>query len=237
MALNTNLKKKLNLRIEKEEMDDFVSRVGFACDVSGSMSRLYGSGYMSNLNEILLPLAVEFDDNREMDMVGFNSDILGLPPMDESNYVKYVDNELIGQIGGGTDYHPPLTHFVENWFDEYKTKDPESFFAKIFSPKQPPYVPQNKQVPGYIIFQSDGQLSDYNKTWNTLKFINKNLNCFITFIGIGSQDDFAIFDKATKEFDNVNSFYLTGRETEIDSDALYDSLVNDKVRNFFFKGE
>lgn len=235
MALGERLKKKLEYRLEKEELDEFVARVGFATDESGSMDGLYSSGFMDSLNEILLPLAIKFDDNREMDMKAFDNNARDLEPMTEENYIGYVQRNI--RVGGGTSFAPVIQSFVDDWFEESKVEKKTSFFSKLFSSDSTNqgYKPQKEQRPAYLILQTDGQLSDEDKTQELLNYIEDNLNMFITFIGVGNRRYFQFITDAADKFSNVNVIHITNNS--LDEDVIYDGLVNDKVRDFFFKWE
>ena len=63
-----NLRKNtLQLCLEKTNLLNTKARVAVALDFSGSMSRLYKDGSVQAVIERLLPIAVQFDDNGEMD--------------------------------------------------------------------------------------------------------------------------------------------------------------------------
>lgn len=58
--------------LEKEPLIDLTARIAVILDISGSMSRLIESGAVQTTLERLLPIAMQFDDNREMEFWTFN---------------------------------------------------------------------------------------------------------------------------------------------------------------------
>lgn len=237
MAIRPSITKKLQFHLEKEEMDDFVSRVGFVTDASGSMTRHYRSGFMQHLNECLLAVGVKFDDNREMDVKMFSDSSYDLPGMTEENFENYIKDNILNSkenIWGITNYAPPIESFVKDWFSGCveKVKKPSVFGSLFGSKTVEKYIPREEQMPGFLMFQTDGSLHDEAETIKILDFINKNLNMFIVFIAVGEEEDFTFVKKMAEIYDNVDCVMFDG-QTSIDEDTLYDTLISDKVHNFF----
>ena len=120
MGINPTFKKKLQFRLEKEEMVDFTARVGFSCDASGSMKSVYGSGLMNSLMEMLLVVGLKFDDNGEMEVSAFSNHNTVLPNMTEDNFKGYVDEHIIrnrnSNFWGGTYFSQAIKYFKDEWF-------------------------------------------------------------------------------------------------------------------------
>lgn len=235
MGINPNFKKKLQFRLEKEEMLDFKARVGFSCDTSGSMRPTYGNGLMNSLMEMLLVVGLKFDDNGEMEVSAFSNNNTVLPNMTEDNFKGYVDNNIIknrnSNFWGGTYFAPSIEYFKNEWFPN-NTKAPSNigFFGKLFGKKEEPKL-ESKQEPAFLIVQTDGDLHDVSETLDLLDEI-ENLPMFVTFITTGCtrvSDDVLNFSRRYK---NVQSILFEDYGS-INEDKLYTDLISDKVRDFF----
>lgn len=80
-------------------------------DRSGSMTSLYQSGEIQNVLTRLLPLALKFDDNGELEVYVFNTSCIQMPSMNLSNYESYVKREIMNKgygPSGGTSYSPVI---------------------------------------------------------------------------------------------------------------------------------
>lgn len=228
MPINKNYSKKLSLRLEKAHMDDFDAKVGFDADVSGSMDDHYSDGSMQKLNEILLEVALRFDDNNEMDMRAFNSRSIEIPNMNESNIDSYIDEHLQKYVGGTTYCADSIRHFVDEWFSEYTKK--ASFFGSVFGQKNAVHTKKEDQFPGFLIVQTDGNFHDESDVESIIAEINEKYNMFVTFVGIGISGGF--ISGLASRYDNVQVVLIEDFDS-IDPDMLYDNLITEKVSSFF----
>lgn len=229
MSQNKNYTKKLSLRLEKARMDDFDAKVGFNADVSGSMDDHYQDGTMQKLNEILLEVALRFDDNNEMDMHAFNSRSISIPNMNENNVETYIRDNLSRHVGGTTYCAESIRYFVDEWFSEY-TKKP-SFFGGMFGQKESVHTSKKDQFPGFLIVQTDGNFHDEDEVTKVIAEINEKYNMFVTFVGIGISGGY--ITNLAARYNNVQAVIIEDFD-HIDEDVLYDSLITDKVHDFFF---
>ena len=235
MGINPNFKKKLQFRLEKEEMLDFTARVGFSCDASGSMSSTYGSGLMNSLMEMLLVVGLKFDDNGEMEVSAFSNSNTVLPNMTEDNFKRYVETNILqnrsGNFWGGTYFAPSIKYFMNEWFPEQKKENTNGgFFSKFFGKKEE--VKQNVNYePAFLIVQTDGDLHDVDETTEILDQL-ENLPLFVTFITTGR--DYVSKDvlNFAQRYKNVQSILFEDYNS-INEDKLYTDLISDKVRDFF----
>lgn len=81
------------VRLKKEKNIDLSShraRVFVVMVRSGSMTSLYQSGEIQNVLTRLLPLALKFDDNGELEVYVFNTSCIQMPSMNLSNYESYI---------------------------------------------------------------------------------------------------------------------------------------------------
>ena len=100
--------------------DGHRAKVAVAMDYSGSMSSLYRNGAVQAVLTRLMPLALRFDDNGELDVWLFDNEYRRMPSMDLSNFDSYVDNEILRNRWhmGGTNYAPVLEDMLKKYFKE-----------------------------------------------------------------------------------------------------------------------
>ncbi len=91
-----DLAKKATLSLEKHNLTNTVARVGVVLDASGSMRSQYSTGKVQELINRLLPLAVHFDDDGELDVWSFSTTCLDLPVVTLKNYEDYINNAKEG---------------------------------------------------------------------------------------------------------------------------------------------
>lgn len=149
----------------KIDMTKHVARVALAMDYSGSMNRLYYNGSVQNVITRLLPIALKFDDNGELESWLFSNQEERLSAVNVNNYENYVQKVMMKarMSMGGTNYAPALKDMVKY----YKDIEPSS-------------------VPAFIIFITDGENFDKAETNKIIKELS-NYNIFVQFIGIGNE--------------------------------------------------
>ena len=74
----------------KIDMTKHVARVALAMDYSGSMDRLFANGSVQKTVSRLLPIALKFDDNGELESWLFSTDYKRLDAVTENNFENYV---------------------------------------------------------------------------------------------------------------------------------------------------
>lgn len=208
------LNKKINLRKEqvtaeakKQNIDCNSARVVFVLDHSGSMSPMYENGTVQETLERILPLAMHFDDNSEMEFYLFDSAFKELSPVNCNNINKYVKKEiLLKRLSyGGTHYEPVITEIVKR----YGKKNPS-------------------RVPTFVVFITDGDNFDKSATKTAL--INASeYNVFWKFVGIG-YERFSFLEEldtmSGRMVDNAN--FVSIRDiSRIDDAALYEKLLTE----------
>lgn len=149
----------------KIDMTKHVARVALAMDYSGSMNRLYYNGSVQNVITRLLPIALKFDDNGELESWLFSNQEERLSAVNVNNYENYVQKVMMKahMSMSGTNYAPVLKDMVKY----YKDIEPSS-------------------VPAFIIFITDGENFDKAETNKIIKELS-NYNIFVQFIGIGNE--------------------------------------------------
>ena len=149
----------------KIDMTKHIARVALAMDYSGSMDHLFDNGSVQRTISRLLPIALRFDDNGELESWLFSTDFKRLDAVTESNYENYVKKimQKSGMCMGGTYYEPVLSDMV----NYYKNIEPS-------------------EVPAFIIFITDGENMDKNNTNRIVRELSE-YNIFVQFIGIGNE--------------------------------------------------
>ena len=162
----------------KTNMSNHIARVALAMDYSGSMSDLFANGSVQDVVTRLLPIALKFDDNGELESWLFSNGQERLEPVTASNYESYVKNVMMRarMYMGGTEYAPVLKDVVKY----YKDKHPST-------------------IPAFIMFITDGDNWDATETDAIIRELS-NYNMFVQFVGIGSDTDFAYL----KKLDNLS---------------------------------
>lgn len=149
--------------LDKPILSNTKSRVALVLDYSGSMSGLYDNGSVQELIEKILPLAMNFDDNGEMELWIFEDGFHRLDNITLENYYRYVDECILPKYNMGcTQFAPVMSDIKSRYIIE---------------------EPQN--LPNYVIFITDGENSDTDKTTEMLKDLSK-YPIFFQFVGIGN---------------------------------------------------
>ena len=150
----------------KIDMTKHTARVALAMDYSGSMDWLYDNGSVQETISRLLPIALRFDDNGELESWLFSNGAERLKAANADNYSSYVKNVMkkAHMYMGGTNYAPVLKEMVTY----YKDIEPS-------------------EIPAFIIFITDGENSDTFATNAVIKELSE-YNIFVQFIGIGDED-------------------------------------------------
>ncbi len=149
----------------KIDMTKHIARVALAMDYSGSMSNLFRNGSVQETISRLLPIALRFDDNGELESWLFSNGSERLAAVTKDNYSTYVRKVMnkANMSMGGTNYAPVLKEMVSY----YKDIEPS-------------------EVPAFIIFITDGENWDTIETNKIIKELS-NYNMFVQFIGIGDE--------------------------------------------------
>lgn len=198
----------------KINMTKHIARVALVEDYTGSMTDMYRDGTVQEVTNRLLPIALKFDDNGEMESWIFANSYRKLAPVTIDNHEDYVKNVIMrsGMNMGSTYYAPVL-------------RDVAKFYKNS---------PSN--IPALVIFITDGDNFDEHET-NTIIRELSNYNMFVQFVGIGNQSDFDYL----RELDNLsgrkcdNTGFLLARDlVKMDDEQLYTELLrqyNDWLNN------
>lgn len=174
------------------------AKVGLVLDYSGSMTTLYRNGTIQEVIEQMLPLAMQFDDDGNMETWLFDDGFHRLPDINLNNFDGYIEREAKFRMGC-TNYAPVM-------------KDVEQA-----------YMGENPvTLPSYVIFITDGDNADYRETEAFIKQVSTK-PIFWQFVGIG-KTSFAFLEKLDnlegRYVDNANFF-----KVDKPSDITYETLL------------
>lgn len=191
--------------LTKTELQNLTAKVVVVLDYSGSMDQLYRDGVVQETLNRLLPLALRFDDDGEMELFIFSNNYKQLPSLNINNFDNYIKNEKVLKkySMGGTNYSPVIRNI---------TKDQEG------------------DIPTFVIFITDGDCFDTDKD-KTTKAIRtaSSKPLFWQFVGIGNSS-FNFLEKLDdmdgRVVDNAD-FLKISDLTKLNDEELYRALLGE----------
>jgi len=215
-----DLQKRMVFNLAKEKgIENQKAQICVCMDISGSMEPLYRSGFVQRTIERLVPIAMQFDDNGEMELYLFES---GAKKHNNNitinNVSGIVQREIINRYSfGGTNYAPPIKMILK---DYVKTSGGLFGFGKKKS--------ETMKYPVYVIFITDGQNSDEQQTEDILKEASSD-GVFFQFVGIGKAN-FPLLERldtlSGRFIDNANFFPIRDLDATPDTE-LYSKLLGE----------
>ncbi|HDS0956963.1 TPA: VWA domain-containing protein [Pseudomonas putida] len=204
-----SLAKKAQISLEKNNLTTVKAKLAFVLDVSGSMNPQYSRGRVQEAVNRLMPLAVAFDDDAELDVFAFGAKPVQLSPATLSNYSDYVITEQGGwkkwEVGQRINDEPKAMRLVMDFYNRSGGAEPV-----------------------YIIFLSDGGVHK-NREITELMIEASGRPFFWQFVGLGGQG-YGILEKLDdmpgRVVDNC-SFFAMDDLHDLTEDALYDKLMKD----------
>ena len=189
----------------KIDMTKHMARVALAMDYSGSMSNLFANGSIQDVITRLLPIALKFDDNGELESWLFSDNKEKLDAVTINNYKNYVKKVMMyaRMTMGGTNYAPVLKDIVKY----YKDVEPS-------------------EIPAFIIFITDGENWDTEQTNRIVKELS-NYNMFVQFIGIGNENFKylkSLDDMRGRKYDNTG-FTAVKDMNQMTDEELYTEIL------------
>lgn len=197
-----DLSKKSGVRLEVHQ-----AKVVVVMDKSGSMYSNFHNGDVQAMLTRLLPLALRFDDNGELEVFVFDTDCrIITPSMTIGNFSTYVHTHIIkkghGPCGGGTFYAPAIETTL-------KAMDCA-----------------NSSIPTFVIVITDGENSDKVQTDAAIRK-SSEFPVFYQFIGIGSEEFTylrRLDDLGGRKVDNT-AFISCRDIAKMSDDELYAKLL------------
>ena len=117
----------------KTNMNNHTARVAIAMDYSGSMSNMFSNGEVQDVVTRLLPIALKFDDNGELESWLFSNDYERIASVTINNYQNYVKKVMMNarMRMGGTNYSPVLNDMVK-YYKNFNTFCRKSHYKFLF---------------------------------------------------------------------------------------------------------
>lgn len=189
------------------DLSTLKARIVVVMDRSGSMSDEYADGTVQNILTRLLPLALQFDDNGELEVFLFQNDCREAEPLTANNYSTYVNTYITRSKYpyGGTEYAPAIKMTDKRYNDR-----------------------QSKEIPTLVFFITDGanDWSDRNPC-NKAIIESSQHGIFYAFIGVG-RDSFdylrSLDDLSGREIDNTGFMKVSDLNTVSNADLFLNSL-------------
>ena len=200
-----SLAKPLQIELKKRDLLGCVARVALVLDISGSMSQRYKNGTVQEIVNKTLPLAVQFDDDGELDFWFYGTTCQKMPSVNMKNYESAVPEEwkkLMRTLGGSNNE----VLVMEDVMREYT----------------------GSKLPVYVLFITDGGVSRAGAIKKILKDASIE-PVFWQFVGVGGSN-YGILEKLDtmdgRFVDNANFFALDDFKSVGNSD-LYGRLLNE----------
>lgn len=171
------------------------------------MRKLYKNGTVQKVVERILAVAIQFDDDGQLDVWVYDNKFTRLKPVTEMDFDNYVDeyildNDLIHKFGRNDE--PPV---MEDVIRKYTLEDPSEY-------------------PTFIVFINDGGCK---RTIKKPVVESSNKPIFWQFVGIGDSN-FEVLQKLDemegRYIDNANFFHIEDVE-QISDEKLYNQLLNE----------
>ena len=200
-----SLVKPLKVQLEKRNLQDVVARVALILDISGSMGASYRNGTVQEIVNKILPVAVQFDDDGELDFWYYGSRCERRPSVNMRNYESAVPrdwHDLMDKLGYGNNEPVVMREVI----DEYESSD----------------------LPAYVVFVTDGGISATDKIKQLLTE-SAYLPIFWQFVGVSGSGYGVLEDLDTmngRYVDNANFFALDDFRS-VPNEELYSRLLNE----------
>jgi len=200
-----SLVKPLKVQLEKRNLQDVVARVALVMDISGSMSNSYSDGTVQEIVNKILPVAVQFDDDGELDFWFYGKTCARRPTVNMRNYESAVpaDWKNLRKSVGGVNNEPVVMREV---IAEYESSD----------------------LPAYVVFVTDGGISLTNAI-KRLLIDSSRLPIFWQFVGVRGKN-YGVLERldtmSGRYVDNANFFALDDFR-RVPNEELYSRLLNE----------
>lgn len=200
-----SLVKPLVFELKKKNLETTVARVGLVLDISGSMVPRFKNGTVQSIVNKTLPLAVQFDDDGELDFWFYGTTARKMDSVNLKNYTTAVPEDwkhLMLDLGGRNN-EPIVMRMV---VDEYK----------------------DTKIPAYVLFITDGGVNQKREIQNIITEAS-HLPIFWQFVGVGGKN-YGILEKLDtmtgRYVDNAGFFALDDFK-KVSNEELYARLLEE----------
>jgi len=207
-----SLAKKAAVSLDKHRLATTKARVALVLDASGSMTNQYKKGKVQELLNRILPLAMHFDDDGQIDTWVFGEKSMALPAVTASNIRGYTENIA----GGWKIWMHRTAPSINN--EPAALRDVIQHYA-LSSSSAPPV---------YVIFVSDGGVSQDRVISQIIKDA-ANQPIFWQFVGIGGRNYGVLerLDSMTGRVIDNAGFFAIDDLNSLSEEALYDRLLQE----------
>ena len=220
-------------------------RVGVALDVSGSARNIYSNGTMQATIDRLIPIAMRFDDNGELDVWSFDTGCDQLASVSKQDYEEFIKREIINnaQISkwGGTYYAPPMEKMMQFYFGSNKAADmakkASGFLGGLFGKKEatavaPTTSASGVAVPAMALFITDGANSDRREAEAVMR-ASQDKPIYWQLIGVGNPSEFGFLRQMADDLPNAGFVHMSS--LSMSDEQLYDALLSQELADFVKK--
>ena len=221
-----SLAKPLKLSLEKHKLNDTVAKVALVMDISGSMIFQYNNGTVQEIVNKILPIAVQFDDDGEIDFWYYGNKSQRMPAVTLDNYRRAVPADAAPIIPPNAPPHTWTRYFLAN---------PNTLMLQLGGGNDEPVVMKDviaeyrrSDLPAYVIFITDGGVSKENDIKRLLIEASR-MPIFWQFVGVGGSNYGILQQLDTmpgRYIDNANFFALDDFR-RISNEVLYDRLLTE----------
>ena len=200
-----SLVKPLVFELKKKNLETTVARVGLVLDISGSMVPRFKNGTVQSIVNKTLPLAVQFDDDGELDFWFYGTTARKMNSVNLKNYTSAVPEDwkhLMLDLGGRNN-EPIVMRMV---VDEYK----------------------DTKIPAYVLFITDGGVNQKREIQNIITEAS-HLPIFWQFVGVGGKN-YGILEKLdtmTGRYADNAGFFALDDFKKVSNEELYARLLEE----------
>lgn len=200
-----SLAKPLMVELEKNNLLDCAARVALVLDISGSMYERYCNGTVQEIVNKTLPLAVQFDDDGELDFWYYGTTFRRMPSVNMTNYESAVPEKwrrLMTDLGGNNNE------------------------VRVMKDIQQEYT--GTKLPVYVLFITDGGVSRADKIKEIMKEVSRE-PIFWQFVGVGGSSYGVLEqldDMEGRYVDNADFFALDDF-MKVSAPEIYSRLLNE----------
>ena len=200
-----SLVKPLVFELKKKNLETTVAKVGLVLDISGSMVPRFKNGTVQSIVNKTLPLAVQFDDDGELDFWFYGTTARHMDSVNLKNYTKAVPDDwkhLMMELGGRNN-EPVVMRMV---VDEYK----------------------DTKIPAYVLFITDGGVNNKKEIRNIITEAS-HLPIFWQFVGVGGKNYGVLenLDTMTGRYVDNAGFFALDDFMKVSNEELYARLLEE----------
>lgn len=200
-----SLAKPIKVQLEKKNLGNVTARVGLVMDITGSMYMAYKNGIVQEIVNKILPLAVQFDDDGQLDFWYYAKSFEHRPAVDLGNYQTAVPDDwkdLMNDLGGSNNEPEVINDVIEFY--------------------------RGTHQPVYIIFITDGGMAHKDKVKKLMKLASE-MPIFWQFVGVDGSNYGLLenLDELEGRYVDNAGFFALDDFRAVSNDELYDRLLNE----------